>query len=298
MPSLHDPLPNDIGGQEDDGASQDFEAPERPPCKSRRRVEVKVHKNPLTAAIVYKAGITIKSIGQLRAESLSHLSKDGDDFMEIFSPPRMTPMFALRGKRGQIAIDVLCGWDLSDPAVKNFVFELIGKRNPKAAMLSPPCTAYSRLQDLSKDKRDEGLFHLKMKESQGLLKLSMQIAEVQIKKGNYFIFEHPASAVSWQQSCVSKIASRKMVSCVVFDQCRFGLQSKVHQIPHKKSTKFMTNCKEVADAFRDVKCKGDHKHQEIMGTEGGQSRSSWAAIYPDNMCNALVDAVCVALDSK
>jgi hypothetical protein len=54
----------------------------------------------------------------------------------------------------------------------------------------------------------------------------------------YFGHEHPGSASSWARGVVKDVQSRTEGDALAaFDMCRFGLKSKIHQIPMKKPTK-------------------------------------------------------------
>jgi hypothetical protein len=75
---------------------------------------------------------------------------------------------------------------------------------------------------------------------------------------------------------------------VIFDQCMFGLRSKVGQIAMKKSTRFLTNMPQVRKAFHQCRCDKSHIHCSIQGSEGGEKRSVWAQRYPAAMCAELM----------
>ena len=149
---------------------------------------------------------------------------------------------------------------------------------------------FSTLQNLSKGRIAEGVQRVKRAEGQALLRFAMVVATRQCKGNRKFAFEHPTSATSWQEPCVRKLLSRSTVKVAAFHQCCFGLCSKVNQGLHLKPTSIMTNSNHIFDAFSGKKCSGDHIHQQIIGPEGGMSRSAWAACYPPDMCSALVSA--------
>ena len=76
--------------------------------------------------------------------------------MEIFSPPRLAPEFMKRpgDHLAQFSIDVLTGYDLSARDIQNYMLEMLQRRKPRAVMLSPPCTMFSKLQNLNRKKSD------------------------------------------------------------------------------------------------------------------------------------------------
>lgn len=83
----------------------------------------------------------------------------------------------------------------------------------------------------------------------------------------------------------------QVAKLVKFDMCQFGLVSKESKTPMKKTTQFLTNCKEVALAFGGHVCPGLHEHQVIHGSEGGEYRSKWAQRYPNEMVVVVVECL-------
>ena len=68
--------------------------------------------------------------------------------------------------------------------------------------------------------------------------LAMHIAQHQAKvPESYYIFEHPAPALSWQQDVTQDIPGSRSA---VFDQCMLGLKDPDGR-PLKKRTKVMSN---------------------------------------------------------
>ena len=72
-----------------------------------------------------------------------------DDFIELYSPPRLAPIMKAKGYRSELSIDLSTGYDLTDPTVCRDVMILLEHRRPKILMISCPCTAFSKWQDLT-----------------------------------------------------------------------------------------------------------------------------------------------------
>lgn len=87
---------------------------------------------------------------------------------------------------------------------------------------------------------------------------------------------------------VKDVRSQDGIYLAQFDQCQFGLVSKVSRKPVKKRTFVLTNCRQVFENLHQKFCPGNHTHQIIQGSEGGKKRSEAAQEYPD----ALVAAIC------
>ena len=58
------------------------------------------------------------------------------------------------------------------------------------------------------------------------MELMMEIYQLQIDGGRYFVHEHPESASLWKLGAVRKIAVQDAVMTVVGDQCEYGLEAK------------------------------------------------------------------------
>ena len=100
--------------------------------------------------------------------------------------------------------------------------------------------------------------------------------------GRYFVYEHPKSAVSWDNPSVAGLAVTPGVMRTELDQCGFGLMSEdeLGRAPAKKPT-LLTNSVEVHQMM-SVKCQGGHRHVHLMS---GCARA--AAHYPAKFCRAL-----------
>ena len=215
---------------------------------------------------------------------------------EYYSPPRVLPRCRAQGPElpgnFNISLDILNGWDFSVRRNRLLSLRLLQDLSIKCLILSPPCTVFSELQRLFNIKKmKKEAWAAKFHAGMVLLEHSMLCCHEQIRKGAIFIFEHPARASSWEQDCVRLLSERTDVFTVRFDQCMLGLVSKVHGRPMKKRTQIMTNSRQIAESFRPFQCSRDHEHQEIMGAEGGMSRSRWAQIYPPPMVAHLCDCV-------
>jgi hypothetical protein len=243
----------------------------------------------MTSAIVKRHHVTLESLPTLKAKHDN--SSFGEDFMEIFSPPRLAPLFREKGKVANLSIDILLGWDLSKPCIQNFVLGQVMKRKPKMVMLSPPCTTFSCTQNLNCGKMNEEHWAAKQKEGSVLLKFAVEVAEVQIGDGRYFALEHPRSAKSWQDPIIQKLLKKPDIVRANFDQCMFGAATSVQQSPIRKATSIATNSKSVFEAFDGKMCDGQHLHQRALGSEGGKARAAAAAVYPQRMCAVLVEAM-------
>ena len=162
-------------------------------------------------------------------------------------------------------------------------------------MLSPPCSRFSQIHRYFKKNKKAASSRQKDAEALELLQFAMDVAKSQFRNRRKFIFEHPASASSWQLDIVKSVKDIPGIYTVDFDQCALGLCTRVQQIPTKKRTRFLTNLPGVVHTFREFqcRCKPVHlvkgKNKKLHPHPKGLSR---AAVYPPAMCYAM--AKCIA----
>ena len=211
---------------------------------------------------------------------------------EFYSPPRVLPVANAKGLSGCLSLDIITGWDFQNSELRCLSLDLLATLCIGFVILSPPCTIFSELQRLFNFKKmSQAMIASKWAEGMLYLKHAMDCCLRQYHQGRFFVFEHPASATSWRQNEVMRVAALPGVWVVTMDQCMCGLVSPVNRVPMRKRTKLMTNSRLIAARFAGKLCDKSHAHQEITGSEGGIRRSSWAQRYPPLMVEGLVQGI-------
>ena len=106
---------------------------------------------------------------------------------------------------------------------------------------------------------------------------AVSMAFSQIKAGKYFLFEHPASASSWKDPWMERLARAPGVIKVTADQCMYGLTATApggEVNPARKPTTFLTNSFSMAQQL-SARCDGSHSHTPLHGKQ-----LEAAAFYP------------------
>ncbi len=105
------------------------------------------------------------------------------------------------------------------------------------------CKAFSALQALNRSKRDPEIVRRELVIAEMHLRFCCELYEMQVKRGDYFVHEHPASATSWQCDCMRRLMAVPGVRATVADQCQYGLMSSDADGPGpaRKTTLFLTN---------------------------------------------------------
>ena len=109
----------------------------------------------------------------------------------------------------------------------------------------------------------------------------------QLLQGRHFLHEHPATAMSWKDPGIRALASHPLVSCVVADQCQYGLltpsqSDSSKMLPALKPTRFMTSSPQMAKCLQK-RCDRSHVHQQLVG-----GRAAAAAFYPLPLIRAIL----------
>ena len=169
-------------------------------------------------------------------------------------------------------------WDLSKKDVQQKVMKMVVECKPFMVVGSPPCTAFSRLQELSKHKRDPDIVKRELAAAVEHIRFCFRIYEVQRRAGRFFAHEHPSTATSWSLPEVLDMLLKEDVELVEVDMCSFGMKAAdaegVSEALVRKRTKVMTNSTEVARRIAR-KCSGDHVHTHLIG-----GKAKRAQLYP------------------
>lgn len=151
-------------------------------------------------------------------------------------------------------------------------------------ILSPPCTTFSPLRNLSNFKRcQEVVFE---EEEAGLLhwKYSPQIAEERDDEQREVLLELPRDAKSWNHPCARRLRTRKTVYEITIDMCAFQLRAKEGDFA-RKPTMMVTNCFPLGKMLHK-RCPGDHGHQPLIGV-----RAAAAAQYAPSFVRTILQGL-------
>ena len=227
-----------------------------------------------------------------------------NDVSEIFSQPRIAQEAAVRSYSGMTIKpgwsldltreDPATGkrWDLNKREVRERVRELIRTTDPFLVVGSPPCTMFCALQNLSRDKRNQEEYQEKLRIAKKQMQFCMEIYQMQMDRGKFFLHEHPDSATSWKLQEVQKMMNHRKVRTVKCDMCTFGMEAtdKEGTALVRKRTKLMSNSSEILKRI-ESKCTNEagaakHRHADITG---GQTRQ--CQVYPRAFCKKVCEGI-------
>ena len=238
--------------------------------------------------------------------ALKMYNEFGPDVVEVYSQPRVTQAAAEFDKDGMklspgwsldfTRADPQTGeaWDLSRPDVQSRVIKLVERTQPLFIIGSPPCTAFSPLQNLSKHKRDPSVVRAELDAGRIHLEFCAKLYDIQNKAGRFFVHEHPCNATSWAEECVAKIAAMDGVDVATVDMCTYGMRVNVGPVqgPARKRTRIMSNSKEVLKRIASL-CpnSGEDKSLHHVHVPLDQGRAKRCQVYPREFSRRICDGI-------
>ena len=238
-------------------------------------------------------------------DALDMYKRKGADIVEIFSPPRIAQESSLKAYTGTKlkpgwSLDLTRNdpktgepWDLSDKEVQSRVRKLVRECKPLFLIGSPPCTAFSSMQNANRARRDPKVVEKELKEAKEHMKFCIELYVMQLDGRRCFIHEHPAGATSWNLKETIQLLMREDVGIATFDMCQFGMVAHKdgQEHPVQKCTRVASNSNEVLKRLR-IKCPnkggpGDkHEHISLEGT-----LTKAAQVYPRGFCRTICEGV-------
>ena len=221
------------------------------------------------------------------------------DVSEVFSPERVTTVCKQYGLVPGEAMDIKNGYDFDLVSDQKKAWDSIIKDKPKLVIGSPPCTFFSRLQELNKYMyRNDELWMAKFSEgieqAKRYVRFCVKLYNHQREHGRYFLHEHPWLATSWGLVEIENLLKKSDVQRVRTDMCQFGMTSRTGPVgsalgPVLKPTGFLTNSPHIAREL-SKRCPKLHEHVPLVG-----GRAAAAAIYPHRLCCAICKGLAAQL---
>ena len=215
----------------------------------------------------------------------------GVDVTELYSPPRVTKEAKLQNSKGLKpawkvgqALDLTTGYDFRCPKTRFKVKKLVQTTRPSLVILSPPCTVFTPLRNLSNYKRDPLVVAAEESEGELHWDFSLEIAEDQDDANRAFLLEQPKLARSWHKPRAQRLLQRPGIYAFTVDMCAFKLMTKDGLLA-KKPTLLVTNSYALAKVLHR-RCSGDHVHRSLIG-----GRAAAAAEYSRPFVRAILQGL-------
>ena len=210
------------------------------------------------------------------------------DVAEIFSPPRICARAEQRGLVGGFSHDLDTGFDLSTPMGIAQSWHELEIYKPRVLLVCPPCTWYSKMQNINRHHYSEETIAKRQKEADALLEYALRCCREQLTHQRGFVFEHPSGATSWKHPSLQSLIAMYGVESIDFDQCATDLRGPNGQ-PIRKRTRLVSNMPSVIEAFADLQCACRKPHLTIEGACMGIQLAKYCQVYTPLLVDILLD---------
>ena len=211
--------------------------------------------------------------------------------MEIFGGAAGVTKMALRFKlQNGGNYDLVTGWDLTQPTQQHEMLKQIGQMQPMMIVMGPPCTSFGSLAAINKQ-RHPVTWEKQRKVGEELAKITAHICAAQSSSGKYFVVENPKGSELFQLPCMRRLQQSGKCGEISFPQCALGLMNPEQDQPLLKWTTIWSNSIQVLRQFEGLQCVHT-SHGVITGVYKGRSRSSWAQVWPVQMCRKILLGTC------
>jgi hypothetical protein len=217
--------------------------------------------------------------------------------VELYSPPRVTrqlgrvhSLHLAAGSTFDLVADAHGKvWDFLRADDRERCRRQLAREKPYLVIGSPPCTQYSRLQNLNRGRGDPRELQRKRTEAKVLLDFAVEVYQGQLARGAHFLHEHPLTATSWDEPSVKGLRDHPQVQEATAHQCCFGLVARDpggSVLPVLKPTRFLSSAPLLLQELAR-RCSGEHHHTRLLGGR----RAAAAALYPPGLCRAVIRGI-------
>ena len=258
------------GGTKRDGGERELDRESQ-----RRRVE----QNMSCAELA-----SISEMMQLGSPSSNMVS-------EIYSRPRVALEAPNFGFDRGFSMDVRESdpddgqpWDFNVPEKREKARRRLIEEEPILLVGSPPCSSFSRLQQLSWNKRCPEDYVAMVQEGLDHHRFVYELYELQRSAGRYFVHETPDHTWSLQTEFAQDLLGQEGVHRVRGDVCMYGMTSRdaLGEAPARKPTAWITNSRIIAEEM-SLKCDGAHRHVALVS-----GRAKACEVYPTGVIHAIL----------
>ena len=182
-------------------------------------------------------------------------------------------------------------WDFDKPGCRERAKEIARKTKPMVLVGSPISAMFSQLMALLKGKADSEAYRQQFKRAVDHLSFAMELYDLQVQGGRFFLHERPLGASSWEQPCMTAFLTRHPETfTAVTNMCQFGKTTEATGELVLEPTQWITNAPRLAEELRKHRCQGGHSHGQPRAGPAGQ-----AADYPPALCQTIVRGISMQL---
>ena len=121
-----------------------------------------------------------------------------------------------------------------------------------------------------------------------MVKWCLKLANKQFALGKHYFFESANGSQAWSIPEMEAFVAQWNHPRANVSACAVGLLDKVNKMPFGKKWRIMTSSLAVATMLEPLICSGDHQHQVVEGSSGGQLRSIQSQVYPKKLIRKIL----------
>ena len=166
-------------------------------------------------------------------------------------------------------MDLATGFNFSDSKDQQRAWKILQEESPHLVMLSPPCTARSKIRAISDFKRDPKVVAAEREATRKHMEFAAKIAKYQYRAGKGFLLERPKGTGEDKEKEMMSLTKLPNVQTVSVDMCEHGLRVRLRDGSQsglvRHASTIVTNVPEIAEAIQR-RCSGLHKHHVLEGS--------------------------------
>ena len=157
------------------------------------------------------------------------------------------------GWEGGNPLSIETGYDNATAAGQQAAWDAYVNFAPHVAILAFPCDPWSKMQNMNMKDPSRRARILNKSELHRPLRFTEQVCRRQHCKGLYYVVENPSGSTAWQERPMQGL--KQYSDEVIVYMCTQGLCDPWSGEPLRKSTRLMTNSRQVVQTFRRCRCK-------------------------------------------
>ena len=174
--------------------------------------------------------------------------------------------------------------DLSTPAGRRELFQVVCSEKPKDIWFSPTCGPWSSWSNFNEKRSLEAYDAIHQQREQQLYQLALGIVllRFQFANGNHIHWEQPKRSLMFSTPLLRELYSHTY--CATFDMCTVGgLRDPVSNLHIQKGTNVRTTSYKMYEQLHGRNCHRNHVHQVLEGTipwnNGSINRTEFSERY-------------------
>ena len=209
----------------------------------------------------------------------------------------LTRMAQSQGYETCPALDIQNGWDVFRRDHRLYAEQVLEEQRPYLLALGFTCGPWSPWQRMCQDMEK---VNQKRQKWLPILRWIRQLARKQMARGGRVLLENPWMSEAWNTRELSELeaeaySENDFYEVIRVDLCQLGLKDRENKLPHLKPTGLGTNSPGIKKVMAGKRCRRDHVHQPLEGSNQYGRRTLQAARWTNAFCRAVLKGILLDL---